>query len=261
LSTHRSEFITLLGARIHLRRAGKGEPLLFLHGARGVPVWLPIFDTLARRFEVLVPDHPGFGESDTPDWLKNIGDVAFFYLDLFDALGLRQVHLVGTSLGGWIGAEIAVRDCSPLRTMTLISPAGVRVRGIPAGDPFIWSPEETVHNLYFDQALAQKALAQPMTPESLDLAIKNNFAFARLAWQPRLFSPELERWLHRIKTPVQLIWGEEDRLLPIAYARAWLDKLPRAKLISLPRCGHLPHIEQADAVASAVATFSREFVA
>jgi pimeloyl-ACP methyl ester carboxylesterase len=260
MSAHKSEFLTLLGARIHLRRAGRGAPLLFLHGARGVPVWLPIFDQLAERFELLVPDHPGFGESDTPEWLKNIADVAFFYLDLFDALKLRGIHVVGTSLGGWIAAEIAVRDCSALRAMTLIGPAGLRVRGVPAGDPFIWSPEEAVRNLYADQALAEKALAQPMTPELLDLTIKNNFAFARLAWQPRLFSPELERWLHRIKTPVQLIWGEDDRLLPIAYASAWLEKLPQAKLLAIPRCGHLPHIERAEETAQAIETFSRELV-
>lgn len=253
-----SEHLTLLGARIHLRRAGRGAPLLFLHGAAGVPVWLPFFDKLAESFEVLVPDHPGFGASDTPPWLKNIGDAALYYLDLVEALNLEKVHVVGTSLGGWIAAEAAVRDCAPFATLTLIAPAGLRVAGIQAGDPFIWSPEEQARNLYFDQSVAEKVIATPVTPELADLQIKNRFAFARLAWQPRLFDPDLERWLHRIKTPVQLVWGNDDKLLPAAYAQAWLGKLPRPRLLPIPACGHLPHVEHPDAVATAIRSFIRE---
>jgi pimeloyl-ACP methyl ester carboxylesterase len=258
MATCTSEYLTILGARIHLRRAGKGAPLLFLHGAGGVPVWLPFFDKLAARFEVLVPDHPGFGASDTPPWLRNIGDAAYYYLDLIDALSLAKLHVVGASLGGWIAVETAVRDCSRLASLTLIAPAGLRVAGVQAGDPFIWSPEESARNLYFDQSFAERMLAAPVTSETADLQLKNRFAFARLAWQPRLFNPDLERWLHRIKTPVQLVWGNEDKVLPVAYAQAWLKKLPRARLLPIPSCGHLPQVEQPDAVANVIGVFVRE---
>ncbi len=258
MTSPKSETFTILGARIHLRRAGKGPPLLFLHGAGGVPVWLPFFDKLAESFDLLVPDHPGFGQSDTPPWLKNIGDAALYYLDLIETLALGRLHVVGTSLGGWIAAEAAVRDSALFKTLTLIAPAGVRVAGVPAGDPFIWSPEEHARNLYYDQSFADRMLATPVTPESADLQIKNRFAFARLAWQPRLFNPDLERWLHRIKIPVQLVWGNEDKLLPAAYAQAWLKKLPRARLLPIPACGHLPHVERPDQVASAIRSFIRE---
>lgn len=254
----KSETIEILGAKIHLRRAGRGAPLLFLHGAGGVPVWLPFHDKLSEQFELLVPDHPGFGASDTPPWLKNIGDAALYYLDLVDALNLGKVHVVGTSLGGWIAAEAAVRNCSPFATMTLIAPAGLRVTGVPAGDPFIWSPEEHARNLYHDQSFAERALAVPMTPELADLQIKNRFAFARLAWQPRLYNPDLERWLHRIKTPVQLVWGNDDKLLPAAYAQSWLNALPKARLLPIPDCGHLPQVERPDEVVSAIRSFIRE---
>lgn len=256
----KSEFLTILGARIHLRRAGSGPPLLFLHGAGGVTVWLPFFDRLAESFEILVPDHPGFGQSDTPPWLKNIGDAALYYLDFLDALKLAKPHVVGTSLGGWIAAEAAVRNPSAFGRLTLLSPAGLRVIGVPAGDPFIWSPEELARNLYFDQALAERAIAVPVTPELADLQIKNRFGFARLAWQPRLYNPDLERWLHRITAPVQLIWGNEDKLIPVTYAQAWLKNLPRVSLLPLPQCGHVPHIERPGAVASAIRAFAREAV-
>lgn len=258
MASPKSETITILGARIHLRRAGKGPPLLFLHGAGGVPVWLPFFDQLAESFDVLVPDHPGFGESDTPPWLRNIGDAALYYLDFAEALTLGKLHVVGTSLGGWIAAEAAVRDRALFKTLTLVAPAGLRVPGVQAGDPFIWSPEEHARNLYFDQSFAEKIIAAPVTPALADLQIKNRFAFARLAWQPRLFNPDLERWLHRIKAPVQLVWGNDDKLLPAAYAQAWLARLPRARLLPIPACGHLPHVEHPGSVANAIRSFIRE---
>src|SRR5581483_4645136 len=85
--------------RLRLHRAGRGETVLFLHGAGGVPQWLPFFDALAERYEVLVPEHPGFGFSDDPPWIRSIGDLALFYLDLLEELGVDGVRLIGNSLG------------------------------------------------------------------------------------------------------------------------------------------------------------------
>lgn len=253
-----SEHLSILGARIHLRRAGKGPPLLFLHGAGGVNVWFPFYEKLAENFELIVPDHPGFGDSDTPPWLKNIGDAAYFYLELIEALKLAKPHVMGTSLGGWMAAEAAVRNSAAFGRLTLVAPAGLRVVGVPSGDPFLWSHEEHVRALYHDQAFAERALAAPVSPELADIQIKNRFTFARLAWQPRLYNPDLERWLHRIKVPVQLIWGNEDKLLPVAFAQAWMKQLPKARLLPIANCGHLPHVERPDEVVNAVKSFARE---
>src|SRR5215216_5385560 len=110
MGDHTSSNIAVRGCNIRLMRGGSGPPLLFLHGASGAGAWLSCMQSLAGRFDVSVPEHPGFGESDTPDWLDNIHDLAYFYLDFLDALDLRRVHLVGLSLGGWIAAELAVRD-------------------------------------------------------------------------------------------------------------------------------------------------------
>src|ERR1700744_1850571 len=92
---------------ISLRRAGIGDPLLFLHGASGASQWLPFMDELSKHFELFVPEHPGFGRSATPPWLDNVAGLAYFYLDFVEALGLKKVHLMGLSLGGWIAAELA----------------------------------------------------------------------------------------------------------------------------------------------------------
>src|SRR5580704_14082515 len=106
------------GCRIRLMRGGAGDPLFILHGATGAS-WLPFMQKLAEHFEVIAPEHPGFGESDTPDWLDTIHDLAYFYLDVFDQLKIKGAHLVGNSLGGWLAAEIAVRNTSRLASVTL----------------------------------------------------------------------------------------------------------------------------------------------
>jgi pimeloyl-ACP methyl ester carboxylesterase len=100
---------------IKLHRAGRGPTVLFLHGAGGVPQWLPFFDALAERYELLVPEHPGFGGSDDPAWIRSMPDLAMFYLDLVEEAGLDRIHLIGNSLGGWLAAEILIRDRSRLR--------------------------------------------------------------------------------------------------------------------------------------------------
>ena len=83
--------------RIRLHRAGRGPTVLFLHGAGGVPQWLPFFDALAEHYELLVPEHPGFGGSADPPWIRSMADLAMFYLDLVEETGLDRVHLIGNS--------------------------------------------------------------------------------------------------------------------------------------------------------------------
>lgn len=248
-------FERVAGCKVSVQRAGAGQPLLFLHGARGALMWLPFMAELAKHFEVIVPEHPGFGRSETPDWLDNIGDLAYFYLDFIAALGLAEVNLVGTSLGGWIAAEVAVRDQNPLRTLVLVAPAGIHVKGVQKGDVFLWSPEELVRNLVADPRLAEAMLQQVPSDEERDLMMKNNFTFAKLSWQPRLYDPHLAKWLHRITVPTLILWGDSDKLIPPAYGPAFRDLIPGSKLHVFAGCGHLPQIEKKDEFVTAVRQF------
>ena len=175
---------------VRVRRAGAGPKLLFLHGAGGGQ-WLPFMDTLAQGFDVIVPEHPGFGESETPAWLDNVSDLAYFYLDFIGALQLEQVHLVGLSMGGWIAAELAVRDQRSLKSLTLVAAAGIHVAGAPKGDIFLWSRQELERNRFYRQELAEAMLAKQLTQEETDIQMKNRLTMAKLAWQPRLHYPHL----------------------------------------------------------------------
>ncbi len=240
---------------VRMSRDGKGEPLLFLHGAGGFPPWLPFFEKLAERYEVAIPEHPGFGTSDNPPWIRNIADLAMYYLDFLDELGAAKVHLIGHSLGGWIAAELAVRNTTRLASLTLLAPAGVRAKGVTSGDNFIWSAEEAERNLWHDQKFADAALAEVATEEEADIALTNRFMAAKFGWEPRWFNPALERWLHRIKVPTLVIWGEQDKLFPNAYAKVWKDRIPAARVEIIPQCGHRPHIERLDATLKHVLGF------
>jgi pimeloyl-ACP methyl ester carboxylesterase len=241
--------------RIKLHRAGRGPTVLFLHGAGGVPQWLPFFDALADHYEVLVPEHPGFGGSDDPPWIRSMGDLALFYLDLVEEIGLDDVHLIGNSLGGWLAAEILVRDRARFRSLVQLAPAGIRVRGVPSGDNFIWGPEEAIRNLYHDQSFADRLLGVNQSPEQLDTMLKNRFTVAKFGWQPRWYNPDLEKWLHRIKLPALIVWGDDDKIMPPAYAALWQQRLPSARVVTVERCGHLPHVEHAGFVARQIHEF------
>jgi pimeloyl-ACP methyl ester carboxylesterase len=243
---------------VSVMRGGAGSPVLFLHGAGGAGIWLPFMAALSDRHDVIVPDHPGFGRSERPEWLDELSDLAYFYLDFIEALGLDRIHLIGSSLGGWIAAEVAVRSTRRLRTLTLIGSAGIHVNGVAAGDIFLWPPEERVRNLFFDQRFAQVRLAQVPTEEETDIALKNELATADLAWHPRFHHPQLRKWLHRIDVPTLIVWGEGDRIFPKRYGEEYRRLIRRSRLEVLPECGHLPHVEQADVFVDLFERFAAE---
>jgi len=253
---HTQSVLAISGCRINLLRGGKGAPLLFLHGAGGGGVWHPFLDKLARRFDVIAPEHPGFGRSDTPPWLDNIGDVAYFYLDVLKALELERVHLVGLSLGGWIAAELAVRSTARLKTLTLVDAAGIHVNGVEQVDTFLANEEQRFRDLFHDPALADRMIAQVLSPEMADIALKNRFTTAKLVWQPRGYNPHLHKWLHRIDVPSLILWGASDRLYPPAYAQEFHRLIPGSKVVVIPACGHLPTIEKPDEFVDAVTSFA-----
>jgi pimeloyl-ACP methyl ester carboxylesterase len=246
------QHLELNGCRTHYRRGGSGVPLVFLHGAGGMPMVLPFMEKLAQRFDVIVPDHPGYGQSDEPDWLENIHDIAYFYLDFLAALKLERVVLVGNSMGGWMALEIAVRNTARIASLVLVSPAGIAAPGAEPADIFLLSPEDTVRQLFHDQRYAEERLAIPVTPEAIDLGLKNRHTTARLAWEPRFHDPHLPKWLHRIDVPVKIIWGDKDRIIPVGFTKEFARLLPKAQLHIIKDAGHLPQVEKPDEFVSIV---------
>jgi pimeloyl-ACP methyl ester carboxylesterase len=236
-------------------RGGTGRPLLLLHGAGGGSPRRPVKSEHAARHDVIVPEHPGFGSSDTPDWLDTISDLANFYLDVLDQLDLTGVDLVGHSLGGWIAAELAVRNTHRLASLTLVCSAGIHVPGLPQVDTFLSNDETRIRDMFHDQKFADDMIKRASAPELEDINLRNRTTTARLIWQPRGYDPHLHKWLHRIDVPTLLIWGADDRVLPPAHGDLFAELLPAATLTHIPQCGHLPPLERADAFAALAVEF------
>lgn len=250
--------IELHGAKVRVMRAGAGAPLVLLHGAAGADRWLPVMDKLAKQFDVIVPEHPGYGGSEIPDWLDTVADLAVFYIDFLAALDLAKAHLVGFSLGGWIAAELAIRTTQRLASLTLVDAPGIRVAGVEQVDPFATNEQQSIRDLFHDQALAEQMIANVLTPETEDTRLRNQLATAKLSWQPRFYDPHLEKWLGRIDVPTLIVWGANDRLFPKEFAHAWQMRIPGARLAVIEACGHLPQVEQKDAFVSALQDFISE---
>jgi pimeloyl-ACP methyl ester carboxylesterase len=249
-------FIDVTGCRTALRRGGSGPTLLYLHGAGGAGNVVGFAERLAERFDVLLPDHPGFGESDLPPWLDTIHDAAYFYLDILKALELRDVHVVGASLGGWIALELAVRSTARLKSLVLSGAAGLNCPQARRGDIFLWEPDQRIRNMIADPALADRILSVKPSAEQAEIAVKNEFATARLAWEPRFFDPHLHKWLHRIDVPVQIVWGDADKVFPLPFGENLQRHIPGARLTVISKCGHLPHVEQPDRFLSVITGFA-----
>ena len=119
MSEATEHYETIEGCKTQYLRGGKGPTVLFLHGGGGAGIWFPFFNSLSEKYDVVMPEHPGFGRSDTPPWLDNVGDLSNFYFEFIKKLGLKDIHLVGNSLGGWIAADMVVRNSTPFRSLTL----------------------------------------------------------------------------------------------------------------------------------------------
>jgi pimeloyl-ACP methyl ester carboxylesterase len=246
------------GIQVYCQRQGQGESLLVLHDEDGASQWRPFYAQLARRFDVRVPDHPGFGRSGEPAWLERVQDLVYHYLDLLDMLGLERVHLVGESFGGWLATALAVGSPERVRKLALIAPAGLQRPDVEVPDLFVMSPEQRAQAMFHDERLVAEIGAQRPTREQLERQLHDRAMLARLAWNPYLHDPQLPHWLHRARVPTLLVWGREDRFLPLALAETWQQHLPRARLAVVDRAGHLPQVEQAEATARLVTEFLEE---
>jgi pimeloyl-ACP methyl ester carboxylesterase len=254
--TPTEEYVELPGGRVHLFRGGTGEPLLFLHAAGGAGAWLEFHGLLADAgFEVLAPDHPGFAKSDDFPLVEAMDDLVYHYLDLLDALGLERVHVVGASFGGWIAAELAVAASHRLRSVALLSAAGLRLPDHPVPDLFLMPPARLMETLFHDPPPAPEGAAAAPDIDAVLAAYRDSTALARFAWAPYLSNPKLERRLHRVSAPALVVAPSDDRLIPVAHARRYADLIPGARFAEVPDSGHAMYFERPAEFADAVTSF------
>jgi pimeloyl-ACP methyl ester carboxylesterase len=248
--------LNVRGSKLNIHRMGTGEPLLFLHGAQGLDGTEAALRALADHFDVIAPDHPGFGSSEDSDLVDDVRDLALFYFDLLDELGFDHVHVVGHCIGGWVALEMAVASSGRFKSLGLVNSAGIRLKGVPRGDMFI-SSEDDLLKLLFARDGAEWLKRWRATREREDIYDRNRAAAAKLSWSPRLCNPKLDRWLHRIDVPTHIVWGGENRLVPPAYAKALQERIAGSSVRIIPGCAHLLHIEQPQVLAEEISSFIR----
>lgn len=249
------------GKQVRLLTGGSGPPLVYLHSLGGDVEWSEVHERLAGRFTVHLPAHPGFAESTGSEQLDGILDLTLHYVDLLDRLELRAVPLVGTSLGGWVAAEVAALWPERASHLVLVDAVGLWINAVPMGELFGSRPPELAGLLFHDQEHPIARMMHAMTSLS---DIPEDFAHAqlraletaaRIGWNPYLHDPKLEGRLARVTARTLVVWGRHDGLVPLAYGERWRDRIRGARLEVIERCGHLPAIERPDALAEAVLGF------
>jgi pimeloyl-ACP methyl ester carboxylesterase len=240
---------------------GDGPPFVYLHSTLGESFrWLPFYQAWAKRFTVYVPTHPGFGKSGGFDQIDTIEDMAFHYVELFDALGLEEVVLGGVSLGGWIAAEFAVRWPERVKRLWISGSPGLWVDEQPLPDLFREMAEPArLRKLLFHEPegyMAKMVISDEADDERRLAGYQAMTVLARLVWD-RPYDPKLAGRLHRVRCPALLLWGANDRLVPPAYGEAYRKHLPQAEMKLIPDCGHLAMFEKEAAFVEAVAAFCR----
>jgi pimeloyl-ACP methyl ester carboxylesterase len=255
------ETIQVNGRSTVLMSAGEGAPFVYLHSTLGESfMWLPFYQSWAKQFQVIVPTHPGFGQSAGFDQIDSIADMAFHYIELLDTLGLEQVNLGGVSLGGWLAAEIAVRWPERVQHLWIADAPGMWVPEQPLPDLFRYLREPAkLRQLMFHEPegyIAKMILQDNPDEERMLRGFQSMAVLARLLWD-RPYDPKLPVRLHRISCPVLLLWGDNDRLVPPAYGEAYRKHLPQAQMKLLKDCGHLPMFEREAEFVTAVTDFCK----
>ena len=254
-----TKFITIGDVQIELERRGKGKPILLLPSEEGLETEAPFVDELARKFEVIIPQAPGYGRSNRPDWITNMDDIAYIYLDLIEKLGLKKVTLMGFSLGGWIAAELATKDDSSIAKLVLVDAYGIKVGGPYDRDIFdIWleHPKKVMERKWFDVEKGKRDFPS-MPEEKLAIIARNIETTARFCWEPYMHNPKLKHRLHRIQVPTLVVWGQKDGIVAPEYGKAYSKAIKGAKFAAIAKAGHYPQLEQPEAFMKAISGFVR----
>jgi pimeloyl-ACP methyl ester carboxylesterase len=242
---------------LELFEAGAGPPLLFLHSGQGYDPWQSFASALAAKRRVIAPSHPGFGKSTLPFWLDSIDDIVHVYLELLDRVGSDQVDLVACSVGGWIAAEVATKVPQRFRRLVLVGPAGVKLGPsdrLDIPDLFAQPQADIDKLLYHDPARMTPDLAK-LAEGELATVFRNREALALLVWEPWMHNPKLTHRLHRVAAPALFVRGASDGVISADYLEGYAKLLPNARTLTIADAGHLPHLEQPEALTAAINTF------
>ncbi|MFI9272199.1 alpha/beta fold hydrolase [Kitasatospora sp. NPDC052896] len=246
------------GLSVSLQEFGEntdGTGGLMLHGGAGPRSMAGFAAAMSQHAYVVVPTHPGFEGTPRPESVDSIADLASAYLDLIDALGLTSVVVAGSSVGGWIAAEMGLRDNhGRITALMLLGSTGIKPEPpLEIVNPADLGPAKTGELAFFKPELRPDFAA--LGDEQKAAMAANQRTLAVYAGDPFCHDPKLRGRLHRVTVPVLVLAGEQDGIVPLEYGRALADSFPRATFRAIPEAGHFPHIEQPGTVLEAIGDF------
>jgi pimeloyl-ACP methyl ester carboxylesterase len=243
-STFTDQFVVVAGERLRLLRGGTGDPLLVLSHDIGNPGWLPFHQRLAERFDVLAPSHPGYDQSSRPDWLRSVRDIAAVYQWLLADLGLSRVTLVGLGLGGWVAAEMASLAPTAFKALVLVGAMGIQPSEGEILDQALLNYIDYARAGFHDPRAFEAVYgAEPSTDQLETWDVNREMTF-RIAWKPYLYSQTLPHLLGGVRAPALVVWGADDRIVPLSCGEQYARALPNARLDVIEGCGHCVEMER-----------------
>ena len=253
----RDEINALVDAMLEgaaVRDVGAGRPILVLHGGGGAPTVAGLSQTLSDAARVLAPTHPGFEATPQPAWLNSIAALATLYLALLDRIEIDEIVVVGSSIGGWIGSEMAVQAPGRVKGLVLLNATGIAVEDHALVDVRQLPLPELMQLAHHDPA---KILAAAPPPSSQQQSIRVLNAAAMAAYDNGLNGqdPSLRARLSNAAMPVLVVWGESDGIASPGYGAAYADAFANGVFEPVAQAGHFPHIEQKERVSVLIRGF------
>ncbi|TCL67177.1 pimeloyl-ACP methyl ester carboxylesterase [Rhizobium sp. BK251] len=233
---------------------GRGRTFLLLHGGAGPASLIGVATALANDHNrVVLPTHPGFNGAFRPEWFSSVADLVAAYLSLIDHLELSDVMVVGHSFGGWIAAELALRNSPRMTAAVLMNAVGIDTGSEDKVivNPMDLEPAERVKLAFHNKAFA----VAPSTPEAMVMMRSNYETLKAYADRPFMFDPAFRQRLAGMTKPVLVAWGESDGIVDLAYGRRYADSVPGSIFKPVAEAGHNPHIEKPDVVLGLINEF------
>jgi pimeloyl-ACP methyl ester carboxylesterase len=237
---------------------GEGTPLIFLHPSQG-RLWSAFHEGLAAHYQVIAPLTPGGEDEGELMLFDSFADLALFYDDLMDALGLDRAIVAGHGFGGMAAAEFAAHYPHRVSRLVLIGSYGLWIDDNPVTDIHSADLPQVPHLLFADGdgRIAKDVVYGPEGSDPSMYWLQTSLAEAACThfyWP--IPDRDLKRRLYRITAPTLLLWGTEDRIVPVAYADAFAAGLRRSETRLIAGGSHFAHLEHADEAVRAITEFA-----
>jgi pimeloyl-ACP methyl ester carboxylesterase len=222
-------------------------PVLLLHGLGGsADRWKQVIPYLSTKYRLIIPDVIGFGYSEKPHVEYTIDFFINFIKKFLNLLNISDVNIIGSSFGGLLSLEYAIKYEAEIKKLVLVSPAGM-MRYVSTTlkhyiSAALYPTFENVLRAYQEMMYDSKMVSE----ESIeDFINRMNLPNSKYAFMSTLMAfndqPQLTDRL-KINIPTLIIWGRNDTLIPVRYAKKF--KIPNSKIVILDHCGHYPYIEK-----------------